>query len=381
MPDKPRTETLLATAGGHIDPATGGVVPPLQPATTFARDADYDLLNPAHLYGRDNIPLLGLLDDLLARLENVAGAVTFPSGMAAIAAVFRSLPAGSTVAVQRGIYWGTTVFVRKFCPRQGLRLIEVDATDAAKLSAEIAHTKPALVFLEVPSNPWLDVADIAAAAAAAHAAGGLLAVDSTVATPIHTNPAAFGADIVIHSATKALNGHSDVLAGVVASDHCETDWWQAIKDERHDAGALLGAFEAWLLVRGLRTLSLRAERMSQNAMTIAAFLEGHDRVEQVHYPGLASHPAHTLAAKQMTGGFGGLLSFRLKGNAAETLAMVGRLKLITRATSLGGVESLIEHRHSVEPESTGMPENLLRLSVGIEHSDDLIADLDQALTG
>ncbi|MBB4304077.1 cystathionine gamma-synthase [Rhodobium orientis] len=373
----PRIETLLAHGPGR-DAASGGVVPPIQPSTTYFRNEDYALAADGHLYGRDDLPIPADLDALLARLEGVADAIALPSGMAAIAAVFRAVPRGATVLIQSGIYWGTTGFLRQFCPKNGLGMVEVDATDAAMLAAAIAREKPHLVFLEVPSNPWLRVADIEAAAQAARAAGALLAVDATVATPVHMKAASLGADIVVHSATKALNGHSDVLAGVVASDHVEADWWHAIRGERRQAGAMLGPFEAWLLIRGLRTLALRAERMAANAQAIAEFLAGHSKIEAVHYPGLKTHPDHALAISQMTGGFGGLLSFQIRGDAAATLAVAGRLELITRATSLGGVESLIEHRQSVEPPETGMPENLLRLSVGIEHVDDLIADLNNA---
>lgn len=378
--DAPRVETLLARADGFVDAATGGVVAPIQPSTTFARDSAYRLGDGGYVYGRDDAPILGELDALLAKLEGVAGAVVFPSGMAAVAAVLRTVPAGRAVVAQSGIYWGTTVFLRKFCARNNLALMEVEATDIAALGAAIAATKPDMVLIEVPSNPWLAVADIAAVADIVHAAGGRLAVDATVATPVLMRPADFGADIVIHSASKALNGHSDVLAGVVASDRTDSDWWQMVREERREAGALLGPFEAWLLMRGLRTLALRVERMSENAAKIADFLDAHPGVERVLYPGLAGHPGHALAERQMNGGFGGLLSFLVKGDAPRTLEVAGKLKVITRATSLGGVESLIEHRYSVEPETTGMAPNLLRLSAGIEHVDDLIADLDAALS-
>lgn len=372
-------ETLLAGAGGAVDAASGGVVPAIQPATTFARGEDYELIAQGHVYGRDDAPILAELDRVLARLEGAADAVAFPSGMAAIAAVLRSVRARGTILAQTGIYWGTTVFLRKFCERNDYRLVEMDATDTALTREAIEREKPDLVLIEVPSNPWLGVADIRALADAAHEAGARLAVDATVATPIHMRPAEFGADIVIHSASKALNGHSDVLAGVAATNSSDTEWWQTVRGERREAGALLGPFEAWLLLRGLRTLALRVERMSANAAAMAAFLDAHDDVDQVLYPGLENHPGHELAKAQMQAGFGGLMSFLVKGDAQRALQVAGRLKVITRATSLGGVESLIEHRFSVEPPSTGMAPNLLRLSAGIEHIDDLIADLDRAL--
>jgi cystathionine gamma-synthase len=236
-----------------------------------------------------------------------------------------------------------------------------------------------MVWIETPSNPWLKTVDLSAASKVAHAHGALLAVDATAATPILSRPLEWGADIVMHAATKALNGHSDVLAGVLSTSDRQSPTWKAIATDRHDAGAVIGSFEAWLLLRGMRTLALRVERMSKNAMAIAEFLDGHGGVEAVWYPGLPDHAGHEIAARQMSGGFGGLLSFLVRGDAGAALALCARLRVIHRATSLGGVESLIEHRHTVEGSGTGIPANLLRLSVGIEHVDDLIGDLTQAL--
>jgi cystathionine gamma-synthase len=222
------------------------------------------------------------------------------------------------------------------------------------------------------------VIDIRRTAEIAHGCGALLAVDGTAASPVLTRPLELGADLVMQSATKYLNGHSDVLAGVLVTAQPD-ERWAAIRADRHDAGALLGPFEAWLLLRGLRTLALRVERASANALAIARFLERHPRVERVLYPGLPSHPQHEIARRQMTGGFGGLLSFLVKGRAKDALAVARRLQVILRATSLGGIESLIEHRVSIEGPGTAVPPNLLRLSTGIEDTDDLIADLAQAL--
>jgi cystathionine gamma-synthase len=216
-------------------------------------------------------------------------------------------------------------------------------------------------------------------AEATHAAGGRLVVDATAATPILTRALDFGADIVMHSATKGINGHSDVLAGVLATNAPADSHWQAIAIDRHDAGAVIGSFEAWLLIRSIRTLPLRVERMSQNAQAVAEFLQSHDAVAQVFYPGLPDFDGHSVAKRQMAGGFGSLLSFCVKGGAVEALRVAGQLNLFHRATSLGGVESLVEHRHTIEPH-TGIPESLLRLSIGIEDVQDLCADLEQALT-
>ena len=235
-----------------------------------------------------------------------------------------------------------------------------------------------MVWVETPSNPMMHVTDIAIAAKIAHAANAALVVDNTTPTPVFTQPLKLGADLVVHSATKTLNGHSDVLAGAIVTKKTDERWSKIIA-ERHGAGAVPGPFEAWLLLRGMRTLCVRAERASQNAQRLAEFLEVHDKVDRVLYPGLRSHPEHTVAAAQMTGGYGSLLSFLVVGDAQTALSVVGRLNLIVLATSLGGVETLIEHRHSVEPPETHVPANLLRLAVGIEDIDDLLEDLQQAL--
>jgi cystathionine gamma-synthase len=373
----PKPATVVAQLGRYADPATGGLVPAVQPSTTFARTPDYALINPAHTYGRDDIPGYAQVEAVACALEGGAEALALPSGMAAIAALFRTLRRGEAVVVQRPIYYGTLAWLAKFCAHREIALRHFEGADPASLERVVHETKPAIVWIETPSNPMLDVVDIARAAEAAHAAGALLAVDSTAATPILTRPLALGADLVMHSATKYLNGHSDLLAGVLVTKE-PGERWAAIKADRHDAGALLGAFEAWLLLRGLRTLALRVRQASENALAVAHFLEGHRSIERVLYPGLPSHPQHALAQRQMTGGFGGLLSFQVKGDGATALAVAGRLQLIARATSLGGTESVIEHRFTIEGAATGVPPNLLRLAVGIEDTGDLIADLAQA---
>jgi len=376
-----RPQTLTAHAGGFTDAVTGGVIPPIQPSTTFHRRPDYQLVDDAFIYGRDDNSVYRQAEDILCQLEGGKQARLFPSGMAAIAAVARTVPSGGAIALQRGIYYGTSVWMRKFCDRRQITLAEFDATDAGDLDRAIADHGANLVFIETPSNPMLDIVDIAGTAQRAHAAGAILAVDSTAATPIFSQPLSHGADIVVHSATKALNGHSDVLAGALVCREPELGPWKLICEDRHDAGAILGAFEAWLLIRGMRTLAIRVERAADNALQIAQFLNDHPAVHKVHYPGLTDHPSHDLAARQMTGGFGYLLSFQVNGGGKEALAVAGRLSLILRATSLGGVESLVEHRHTIEGDVSDVPEDLLRLSVGIEHIDDLIGDLDQALKG
>ncbi|AII85679.1 trans-sulfuration enzyme family protein [Planktomarina temperata] len=371
--------TIAAQAGGYIDAASGGVVPPIQPSTTFARDRSYQPHPTGNIYARDDNDVGRIAEALLAQLDNAETALLFPNGMAAIAAVFRVLPGGATVLVQSQIYWGTTKWLREFCARRSVTLIEADLSDIGQAQSLCAHHQPDLVFIETPSNPWLRTTDIALVAEATHAAGGRLVVDATAATPILTRALDFGADIVMHSATKGINGHSDVLAGVLATNAPADSHWQAIAIDRHDAGAVIGSFEAWLLIRSIRTLPLRVERMSQNAQAVAEFLQSHDAVAQVFYPGLPDFDGHSVAKRQMVGGFGSLLSFCVKGGAVEALRVAGQLNLFHRATSLGGVESLVEHRHTIEPH-TGIPESLLRLSIGIEDVQDLCADLEQALT-
>jgi len=373
-----RPATVLAQLGHYVDPATGGLAPPIQPSTTFARDESYALINPAHEYGRDHNPGYRQLEALLCALESGADALVLPSGMAAIAALFRTVPPGAAVAVQDSLYFGTIIWLERFCARRKIGLHRFAGADLDQVAAVVEAASPAIVWIETPSNPMLHVVDIAGVAAIAHRAGAVLAVDGTVATPILTRPLALGADLVMHSATKYLNGHADVLAGVLVTARTD-DRWAAIRTDRHDAGALLGAFEAWLLLRGMRTLALRVREACANALAIARFLEDHPKVERVLYPGLASHPRHALAGRQMDGGFGGLMSFQVRGDADAALAVAGRLRLIARATSLGGTESVIEHRFTIEGAATGVPPNLLRLSVGIEDPGDLVADLAQAL--
>ncbi|MEL7180406.1 MAG: PLP-dependent transferase [Pseudomonadota bacterium] len=365
--------TIAAHAAGAIDPQSGGVVPAIQPSTTYLRDEGYDLVRPDNIYSRADSDNLRQAEEVLRRLEGAEETFLFPSGMAAIAAVFRTLPNGATAMVQSGIYWGTTAWIRDFCARRHISLVEVDADD---LQTTCATTKADIVFIETPSNPWLKTVDIRAISDVTAAT---LVVDATAATPILTRCLDFGADIVMHSATKAINGHSDVLAGVLSTKSKHAQIWDMIRADRKMAGAILGPFEAWMLTRAMRTLPLRVERMSQNAQALAEHLFAHDAVADVFYPGLPSHAGHETAKRQMSGGFGSLLSVIVKGGKEDALRVVGKLQLFLRATSLGGVESLVEHRYTIEPH-TGIPENLIRVSVGIEDIGDLIADWDKALS-
>jgi cystathionine gamma-synthase len=276
------------------------------------------------------------------------------------------------------MYWGLRNWMTKFCGEWGLGLDFFDASNPNALAKTVRKGETKLVWIETPTNPTWDVIDIAAAAEVAHGIGATLAVDSTVATPVLTQPIRHGADIVMHSATKYLNGHCDVVAGALLCAK-EDDLWERVCEVRAHAGAIPGSFEAWLLQRSMRTLFLRVRKASESAMAIAEHFEGRPNLKAVLYPGLPSHPGHEIARRQMDGGFGGMLSMLVKGGAEGALHAVKRCEVFTRATSLGGVESLIEHRYSIEGKGSPIPKDLLRLSVGIEAVEDLIADLEQAL--
>ena len=371
--------TVAAKASHFLDVHSGAVVPEIQLSTTFARDDRYSPINPANLYARDDNPTFVHAERTLADLENGEECLLFASGMASIAAIFYCLSPGCHVVLPEAMYWGAKLWIKDYCLRQDIFISEYDPSDAGTIEAcTERHTRTDLVWVETPSNPMMHVTDIAQAADIAHAQGALLCVDSTAATPVFTRPLDHGADLVMHSATKYLNGHSDVLAGALVTRD-EHKLWQALNKERQMAGAVVGAFEAWLLLRGMRTLYVRVQRAASNALQIAQFLEQHASVESVGYPGLKSHPGHAIASKQMQGGYGGMLCFTVHGDASVALKVAGCLQIITSATSLGGVESLIEHRQSLEPEENMIPSNQLRLSVGIENVEDLIDDLAQAL--
>jgi cystathionine gamma-synthase len=371
-------ETLAAQALHAIDAPTGAIVPPIQLSTTYARDAAYQLPGPG--YTRDENPTPGHAERVVAALEGGAAALAFASGMAAATAAIRaSCRPGDHVIAPRVGYYNLRGWLERFAARWGVGLDLVDTTDLAAVRAALRPGATRLVWLETPANPTWDVTDIAAAAELAHAAGARLAVDSTCATPVHTRPLALGADLVMHSATKYLGGHSDVLAGVLVT-RAEDEHWAALRELRHDEGACLGPLEAYLLLRGLRTLFVRVERASRTAHRLAERLAALPGVA-VRYPGLPAHPQHAVAARQMQRGFGGMLSIQVGGGsaAADALAVVRRLRVWVPATSLGGVESLVEHRFTVEGPGTPTPPDLLRLSVGLEHEDDLFEDLREAL--
>lgn len=378
-PDDPHPETLAAQAA-HRPGSEGDVTPPIHVSTNYARGPDYALVVPERGYSRDDNPTYAAPEALLARLEGGAAALLFASGMAAAMAVVQALRPGARIAAPRVMYWGLRDWLIAFCRDWGLGLDLFDPSDPAALTAALRPGETRLLWIETPCNPTWEVIDIAAAAKAARAAGARLVVDSTVATPVLTQPLALGADLVFHSATKYLNGHGDVVAGALVAAQRD-DFWARVAANRRNGGAIPGAFEAWLLQRGLRTLYLRVARASENALAVARHFESHPAVAAVLYPGLPSHPGHAIAARQMRGGFGGMLGLRLRGGAPAALEVCRRVRVFVRATSLGGTESLIEHRASIEGPDSPVPADLLRLSIGIEHADDLIADLDRALSG
>lgn len=370
-------ETLCAQAMGWIDETTKAIIQPVHLSTTNIRDEDNEY-SSGRSYIRETNPAWDQAEALITRLENGAATLVFSAGMAAATAPFLALRPGDHVVVPEVMYWGLRKWLLGPATEWGIKVDLVDMTSRERVQAAMRPGKTRLIWAETPSNPMWHVFDLTALAEIAHGAGARLGVDSTCATPILTQPIALGADLVMHSATKYLNGHSDVLAGSLTTAR-QDEYWQRICGVRTSCGAALGSFEAWLLVRGMRTLPLRVKQCSANALYLAEQLERHPGVERVLYPGLPSHPQHLLAKRQMQGGFGGMLSIRVKGGEAAAVRCAARVQLWKRATSLGGVESLIEHRASIEGPSTPVPRDLLRLSAGIENAEELQADLAQAL--
>jgi cystathionine gamma-synthase len=380
MADNPhllRPRTIAAQALGAIDPATRAVALPVHVSTTFIRDPD-NQYRTGYSYGRPDNATVRQTEAVIAALEGAHEALLFGSGMAAATSVVLALPPGSHVLAPQVCYWGLRDWLVNEAPLFGYRVDLVDMSDLGTVRAALKpDTK--LVWIETPANPLWTITNIAAVAEIAHAAGALLAIDSTAATPVFTRPLALGADIVMHSATKYLNGHSDVIAGALAAARDDA-LWTRIKQIRSHHGAILGGFEAWLVLRGLRTLEVRVRAQAESAALLATRFANHAAVSGVLYPGLPSHPGHAIAVRQMSG-YGGMLSIRLKGGERAAIDAAARVELWKRATSLGGVESLIEHRASIEGPNSPCPPDLLRLSVGLEDVDDLYNDLDRALRG
>lgn len=370
--------TILAQAGHYVDSSTGAVIPPIHPSTTFARDDAYELIGDTS-YSRYHNPTYEQVEKVACALDNGTEAKVFSSGMAAISAVFETVRSGAHIVAPTIMYHGAQDWLRRIAETRNIELTFFDATRPDALRQAIKKGETELVWIESPVNPTWDVIDIADAADAAHDGGAVLGVDCTVATPITTKALDLGADIVFHSATKYLNGHSDVTAGILVTREIDARW-KEINSIRKHVGGVLGAFEAWLLLRGMRTLAIRFERATSNAMKIAQHFENHPKVEAVLYPGLESHPGHAISIKQMTNGFGGMMSLCITGGAEEAKQIATKLQLFVPATSLGGVESLVEHRATVEGPMSKVPPNLLRLSIGIEDAQNLIDDLEQALS-
>ena len=370
-------ESIAAQGLGHIDPSTAALVPPIHPSTTFERRPDNSYVD-GRGYSRADSPAYDEPEQLLARLEGGAGALLFSSGMAAVTSVFSVLLPGDHVIVPRAVYWGVRKWLAEFAGSWGLDVQYVDTSSTPAVHAALRPGQTRLVWLETPANPTWDITDIAAVSQLAHAIGAVVVVDSTVAPPVISRPFEFGADVVMHSAKKYLNGHSDVLAGALVFRYDDA-FIQRIRAWRRGSGNVLGPFEAWLLLRGMRTLFVRVRQQCATALAVAEHFVGHAALDGVLYPGLVDHPGHAIAARQMPGGFGGMLSLLVRGDEQDAIDVAARVRLLKRATSLGGTESLIEQRRSVEGPSSPVPENLLRISIGLEHADDLIADLEQAL--
>ncbi len=367
-------ETVAVHAARRIDPASGAVAEPIHLSTTFQRGTDGDYPT-GFSYSRSDNPNRAALEHALALIEGGAVAAAFASGLAAATAVFQTLAPNDHIIAPLEVYHGVMRLLRTFFTRWGLRVDFVDMPDLDAIKKAV-NPRTKLIWVETPSNPTVKLTDLAAVAEIAQQAGALLVCDNTW-SPIIQRPLAFGADVVMHSTTKYFGGHSDVVGGALIARQ-ENEFFQRVRDIQRTGGAVPAPFDCWLVHRGIQTLPCRMRTHCENALRVAEFLASHTRVERVHYPGLPSHPQHDLARKQMSS-FGGMLSFELKGDRAAAMALPNRTQIFTRATSLGGVESLIEHRQSIEGPDTLTPETLLRLSIGLEHPDDLIADLGQAL--
>jgi cystathionine gamma-synthase len=368
--------TVVAQGLGVHDPHTMALVPPIHVSTTYIRDPDNGY-RAGYVYGRTDNVTIQQAQDVIAALEGATEALLFGSGMAAATTVLLALEKPTHVIASQVMYWGFRSWLRELY-RYGHDVTFVETSDLNAVRAAVRPGKTGLFWIETPSNPLWTITDIAAIADIAHKAGAILCVDSTVSTPVFTRPLALGADIVMHSATKYLNGHSDVTAGALATTG-SGDLWERICKMREQHGSTLGPFEAWLLTRGMRTLDVRVRAQAKSAAMLAERLVGHPAISDVLYPGLKSHRGHDVAVRQMTGGFGGMLSIRIQNGMNAAIAAAAQVKLWKRATSLGGVESLIEHRASIEGENSPCPDDLLRLSVGLEDVGELYQDLDYAL--
>jgi len=369
-------ETLALLSTHFADQNAGAVAPPIYLSTTYEKAADGSLPH-GYLYARMNNPNREALEKSLAALEGGTLALAFASGQAAAMTLFQALRPGDHVVVTQDAYYGTPALLEEVFSLWGLQYSRVDMADLAAVKAAL-RPETRLVWTETPSNPLLRITDLAAVSALAHEVGALCVCDNTWATPILLKPLELGCDIVLHSTTKYFGGHSDVLGGALVFRDETSELAQRVRRLQTLGGAIPSPFECWLVVRGIKTLATRVRAQTASAARLARFLAEHPAVEAVHYPGLESHPGHAIARAQMQD-FGAMLSVQVRGGAAEALALAGRLKLVTHATSLGGVESLVEHRASVEGPNSTTPPNLLRVSVGLENVEDLEADFAQGL--
>lgn len=370
-------ETFAAQAGGDIETETGAIVPPVHIATTYLRDPD-NAYSKGYIYARPDNLTIRQAEAVLTRLEGGVASLLSGSGMTAATTAFLAVERPGHIIAPDVMYWGLKLWLQQDAPSYGLDVTLVDTSSIDAIKAAIRPGKTKMIWLETPSNPLWSLADIAAISTLAKSHGILLGVDSTVATPVLTQPLKHGADVVMHAATKYLNGHSDVVAGALIFARQDAYFDRAARIRRM-LGGILGPFEAMMLMRGMRTLHVRVAHQSRAAMIVAQHFARDPRIATVLYPGLPNHPGHDVAARQMQGGFSGMLSLRVKGGETSAIRAAANVKIWKRATSLGGVESLIEHRASIEGAGSPCPPDLLRLSVGLEHVDDLIADLDQAL--
>jgi len=370
-----RIETVAVHAGAEVDPATGAVTPAIHPSTTFEREPDGSFPR-GHIYSRSSAPNRAALEACLSALEGGADAIAFASASAATSAIFQSLGPGARVVAPTDAYYGTGKLLRDVFAGWGLETTFADMTDLAAVERAVRPTTK-LVWAESPSNPLWKVSDLAKLGAIARAAGATFVCDNTTATPVLQSPFKLGADLIVHATTKYLGGHSDVLGGGIVVRE-RGPLLDRLRTLQTAGGAVPSPFDCWLVLRGIRTLPYRVRAQSEHALRVATFLASHPRVERVHYPGLPSHPGHDIARRQMAL-FGGMLSVQVKGGADAAIAVAAKVRVFTRATSFGGTESLVEHRASIEGPGTTTPDNLLRVSIGLEHPDDLIEDLGQAL--
>jgi cystathionine gamma-synthase len=373
---KYKFETLAVHAGHAVDPSTGAVTEPIHLSTTFERDADGGY-SKGFLYSRNHNPNRNGLEAALAALEGGEAAAAFGSGLAAVTAIFQGLAPGDHVVAPVDIYHGTANVLKHLFFKWKVTASFIDMTDLDVVRASLTPSTK-IIWIETPSNPLLQCVDIAAIAHIAHEHGARAIADNTFASPVLQQPLALGCDLVMHATTKYLGGRSDVLGGIVVS-RLDDEHFAQVRTAQLFGGAVPSPFDCWLVMRSLPTLPYRMQAHCNNAKKVAEFLHQHPKVSVVHYPGLEGNPFHALAKKQMSG-FGGMLSFEVKGGKNAAMALAANVDIFTRATSLGGVESLIEHRASIEGPESKTPQGLLRVSVGLENGDDLIEDLTSALT-